>query len=922
MAEAKAPRGKEPAPRKQEPVFSHSPDADAAGAVRGAPAGMRRPAKAKQKSWFQRNQMLVIISAIGVVAVVVVVVLGIALGWFGGGSSAKPAAAPTPVAAQPAPPQTPPAAPSQPVAAPSQPTGFAAAQGQATAPDPATQPGQTVPPGQTPSHDVKKEAPKIEQKPLLEDIAKWKPDDYFRARRENDPKLLPAVVRLGEKFPGNEKAAKVLVALLKPLPPEEMTPPAATPTPGAPGTPVMPGSPAQPGMAPSGPMPQAPGTTPGATPAPSLAPHGLGISIGPSPGTAPPRGATPGPGATPGSGPMPGPGMMPGPGAMPGSGQPPFSGADPAAPGPHPYTAADLTKLVETIIEALGCNSSALARSTLEQVLAGTFATDDDKTAVEATLKTLLAHSSEENDALIVRVLSAASALRSADHQGPWTAKEMETKAFELVKQSASLGFRAKLATAALAGPAGFDPKDSTTEFLLTADPLNCSAQLLFYEKIDARRNKELRTTLEQQIANYSSAAMARCLGISTDGLPASPGAPANPIGPVMPAAPGGARPAGAQPGAMTPLAPGGRGTAGPPPPRQPPQGRPFAPAGPAPAGPAMPFGPPAAPMHPGEPVKAVDADLGPQLAAQLWSEQFRAVIEPQVAELHPLDKQPQLIVLAATIPEDSTRAALARLLHKRWGDGPKALETAGLTDRLITDPGLLPIIKMSGARKESPSTPKAADAAASRRGGRSPAPAAPAGGARSEAAQKARQAEQDWMDVSAKLASGWCKRFSAAPPVKSAGESSDKAAGEAGDTKLPEGIVLRSGAKVVASRHVVLPSAAPAGFSQAQPSALEVHYVRIEETAKPTSALSHYSRQAFARPADAHVFEGRTWIDSHRPSSQHPDRLRSVDILMTRPEAPAPAGPPEKGKKKAVEEEADLTIEILVIQIKDPSKE
>ncbi len=365
----------------------------------------------------------------------------------------------------------------------------------------------------------------------------------------------------------------------------------------------------------------------------------------------------------------------------------------------HP---ADLTKLVETIVEALGCNGSGLARSTLEQVLAGTFATDDDKTAVEATLKTLLAHPSEESDALLLRVMTAAKDLRSAEHEGPWPAKDLQAKAFELVKQSASIGLRTKLAGIALGKHARLDPKDPTTEFLLLANPLNCGAQLLFYEKSDLKKNKELKTTLEQQFVGYSSAAVARCLGIPSENLPATPGVPA----PLMRPAGGFGAPPG-RPGG------GGGGFGGG--------------AAPAPLG--------GEPIHPAEPVKTTDADLGPQIAGQLWSGEFRRLIEPQVGELHSLEKQPQLMVLAATIPEDSTRAILAKLLRKHWSDGPKALETAGLIDRAITDPGLLPIIKMSGKRKESDSTPRVMDAASRR--GRGAGPGSPGGGGRVEAAQK-----------------------------------------------------------------------------------------------------------------------------------------------------------------------------------------
>ena len=54
------PSLKRPAAGKQDSVFSHPPDVDAAEG-KGAPAVLRRgPAKGKKKSWFQQNQVLVI----------------------------------------------------------------------------------------------------------------------------------------------------------------------------------------------------------------------------------------------------------------------------------------------------------------------------------------------------------------------------------------------------------------------------------------------------------------------------------------------------------------------------------------------------------------------------------------------------------------------------------------------------------------------------------------------------------------------------------------------------------------------------------------------------------------------------------------------------------------------------------------------
>ena len=78
--------------------------------------------------------------------------------------------------------------------------------------------------------NVKPEGPR----PLPDDVSQWKKEDYFRARVENNPKLVEAVARLGEKTRGSIPAAQGLIALLMPLPP--MPPPGAGPPAAAPGT--------------------------------------------------------------------------------------------------------------------------------------------------------------------------------------------------------------------------------------------------------------------------------------------------------------------------------------------------------------------------------------------------------------------------------------------------------------------------------------------------------------------------------------------------------------------------------------------------------------------------------------------------------------------------------------------------------------
>jgi hypothetical protein len=755
MAETNDSRGKDPLPRKNDPTFSHSPDAD----TDTVPAGMRRPAakakKEKKESWFQQNQTLAVGTGVGVTLLVVVLGLCWMSGLFGGPAKPKPVAAVVPANV---PPTTPPSTP----------------QNQPPAPE-------------VKKEEPKKEEPKKEAKPSLpSDVAKWKQDDYARARRENDPKLLQAIARLCERFPGNKKAAQCLTDLLKPLPPEK------------PATETPPTTPA-----------------PGATPPPGTSPR--------VPPSTPP-------------------------------------GTTPAVPQPQPINPADLTKLVETIIEALGCNGSELARGTLEQVLAGTFVTDDDKTAVEATLKTLVGHPSHENDSLLLRVLTAADTLRPAGRQGPWTAKDMQAKAVELVKQSASSNLRTKWAAALVDNRARFDSKDPIEEFLLAANPLNCGAQVMIYDK--AKPNRDVKIALEQQFITYSSLALAKYLGVSSENLPGVAGMPMG--------------------------APGGF----PPPMRQPMPGAPVAPAG--------------------EAAKPAEIDLGPEIASLLWSDDFCGIWEPLLTNLRGFDKQPQLLVLAATIPHDSIRAILFKTLRKHREEGSKSLETAGLFDRAITDPAFLVMVKKL-PRKESTATPRYVEGGKAT--GRSVRPTTPSGGGRlAEAAQKKLQIEQDWMDVSAKLVSGWCKRFEATMAAKEKSKESDKLAADSAEAKLPDGFELPPGAKVVASHHVSLPDAAPAGFAQVHHDTLDMYYIRVEQADKPKKAIRYYKGQA--KVADARTIDKKVWLDSLKQGSEK-DRCRSIDVLISRSEGLGATAAGLSG-----DDEVDLVIEILVIEVKDPSKD
>ncbi|MCE5301999.1 MAG: hypothetical protein LLF97_02690 [Planctomycetaceae bacterium] len=289
-------------------------------------------------------------------------------------------------------------------------------------------------------------------------------------------------------------------------------------------------------------------------------------------------------------------------------------------------------------------------------------------------------------------------------------------------------------------------------------------------------------------------------------------------------------------------------------------------------------------------------------LAELLWSGPLPARIASQLSESRSLEKQPGLVALAATMPCDSIRAPLARFLRKNWADGPKTLEALGLFDRLVTDPALVVILKM-GQRKDRRSNNGVR--------GRQPSPARPQTAAAARAARLA-QAEQDWWDASAKLVDAWRKRFEEVSLARS------KAAIEAGrmpvaaKPNLPPDFALSDNTRVAAAYDFHWPPIDSTTPSTVGDDVLEVHYLRLEESNRPSKAIKFYGRQAQARTNDARPSDRVLWLDGQRTDAKT-GRRRSIDVFVTKP---ATGGEASKDEK---EQEVDLVIEVLTIEIKDP---
>jgi hypothetical protein len=191
----------------------------------------------KGKGWKKYLQSNAVKAGLGGLLALLLVLI---ISWqliFGGPSGSKPTAVASASGENqiqaPSPPLTPQTSDSQPAAA-EQTSASAQPNGQ---PEPeqttATQPDQTQPEQAQTNGESQGEGrgatngtgDTTSAQPLSEDVTKWGKGDFIRARQENNPKLLEAIVYLGEKSPGNVPVAQQLAELLKPPKPPEQSDP-------------------------------------------------------------------------------------------------------------------------------------------------------------------------------------------------------------------------------------------------------------------------------------------------------------------------------------------------------------------------------------------------------------------------------------------------------------------------------------------------------------------------------------------------------------------------------------------------------------------------------------------------------------------------------------------------------------------------
>lgn len=283
-------------------------------------------------------------------------------------------------------------------------------------------------------------------------------------------------------------------------------------------------------------------------------------------------------------------------------------------------------------------------------------------------------------------------------------------------------------------------------------------------------------------------------------------------------------------------------------------------------------------------------------VAAQLWTASFARAIEGELDRATAIKEAASAVVLAASVPTDLTRAALYRALEEHWEDGAEALAEAGVPGESPRDPGLVVVLKLVRRRAAASTRPDAAKRLRSSR----------TDSKELLASQQAREdINKSWdrflQDVVRALCGQWgsCELST---PEASGGPRPADIASAARDLPL----TLHATASVRALGRVDWPATAPPGFV-ADP--LRVHYVRIEEKARPAKLLGHYRRQLGScemRPLDHGV-----WLDKLSAGGGVGWRS-SLDVLIR-------SANPES--RRLPEEEQKVIVEILSIEIRDPAR-
>lgn len=626
----------------------------------------------------------------------------------------------------------------------------------------------------------------------------------------------------------------------------------------------------------------------------------------PEPKPEPKPGEKPGekPGGKPGEKPEEKPSGKPGekpaekPGPKPGPVQPPMP--PPGAHGPvgqPPKTIQLGPEATKAAVAALAINGTADARKVLEALLAGKIDTGNDQVAAEAVLQGLAAQPDPAGEDILFRVLTVPEQFRPEEPNakpspakprpgtGPGypqpgqrtstTAVGLQQATLALVKVGASARLRERIARHLVDRNTPLAQVELLGAFLKEPHADNLRAQLILYGAPDAR--EEMRTKFLQYFTKYSSDALGLALGVSVQ------------------------QDAGLLRGAAS------------------------YPARTLEMTPPMHYGP--ATPGAGQPSEKPDPDLPYRLANELWGREFMGFLDGSLAKVDSLDKQAQLVLLAATVPTDAMRLKVYRLLQDHWLDGTRGLEAAGFPAQVITDPGLLVTVKMLPRAKVAKTT----GGTAKPRPGSTGAGSRPAPVDSVQGEKDARdQAEQDWLRVSADMVRVLCQRFHTATQAEAEAARQRRRDPDFSAALKGLPVEIQGKPEIEGAYRLAFPDQLQKKLPNVPLGPMLIHYARLKQKERLGTVVGYYKRQLHSRRAYESP-EG-VWLDASRATGGE-KRKQSIDVLISkagsesRPGAgpatqPARGGPATQPARKTADDMEDLIIQILSVEIFDPSQE
>ena len=280
-----------------------------------------------------------------------------------------------------------------------------------------------------------------------------------------------------------------------------------------------------------------------------------------------------------------------------------------------------------------------------------------------------------------------------------------------------------------------------------------------------------------------------------------------------------------------------------------------------------------------------------PAVIPAIWGDAFVDYLEVRQQGIANLPSNGTLIALSAAIPTDAARRRALRAIDRHWEDGPATLRTKGLVADFVADPGLILVVR--AALRENGGTAATKPV----RPPKGKPPVAPA-------AVKA-DPTAEWRKLVQELAVNYCRRCHATSlacdtAARRDGQPLDTT--RANETQLP--LPPHPDAAIAAWHRAAWPSPSSPAPREINTAPVELRYVRIEEKAKPSRLLGYYRRQL--RGDELPLPDG-IWLSGRGDCG--PGRTREVDIFITRAKG---------GSMSALEDETQLTVEILTIEAAD----